>query len=152
MQAERTQSLVTKQSSVLLPFYYDFKWRFEDNLDGRIFRRLLYLYLPFLFILFFSRRSRASDGISRICVSIENLLLSAVRLNEAFVQARREMHLPFLFILFFSRIQSGWWDFTNLRFDRKFIIIGGAIERGVCTSLRDTRVTCFSWRLTYRVI
>lgn len=54
------------------------------------------------------------------------------------------------FFFLFSRIQSGAGisQICVAAIDQgKFIIIGGAIKPSICkTSMRDTRVTCFSWR------
>lgn len=54
------------------------------------------------------------------------------------------------FSFLFSRIQSGAGisQICVAAIDQgKFIIIGGAIKPSICkTSMRDTRVTCFSWR------
>lgn len=61
------------------------------------------------------------------------------------------LHLfSFLLFFLFSRIQSGAGisQICVAAIDQgKFIIIGGAIKPSICkTSMRDTRVTCFSWR------
>lgn len=72
----------------LLLYRGDFKRRFEDNLD----RRIYYYYISFpSFSFFFSLESRAALGFPKFVSqrSIrENLLLSVVRLNQAFVKHR----------------------------------------------------------------
>lgn len=69
----------------------DFKRRFEDN-RGSLDRRIYYYYISFpSFSFFFSLESRAALGFPKFVSqrSIrENLLLSVVRLNQAFVKHR----------------------------------------------------------------
>lgn len=75
----------------LLLYRGDFKRRFEDN-RGSLDRRIYYYYISFpSFSFFFSLESRAALGFPKFVSqrSIrENLLLSVVRLNQAFVKHR----------------------------------------------------------------
>lgn len=126
--------------------------RRQDRSFFSTFSFFFSLSLPFFpSLFFFSKKcSRELDLSLR-----NNLLLHRGDFKRRFEDNAASTHLllhlfSFLLFFLFSRIQSGAGisQICVAAIDQgKFIIIGGAIKPSICkTSMRDTRVTCFSWR------